>query len=126
MTSFRMKRINSQLQRAISETLQRRIKKGPAKEAVITDVECSKDLAHAKVFFTVIDKHRRGEIKQALEGVSGVLRGMLGEHLHLRQIPELHFIVDVSEERAREIDRLLDSLPETQSHSKNEETDEDV
>jgi ribosome-binding factor A len=44
-------------------------------------------------------------------GVSaGRIRGFLGREMHIRQIPELHFIFDDSELKARNIDALIDRV----------------
>ena len=51
MTNYRMQRINKQLQREISMLLEYKIKNETAKEAIITEVECSKDLEFAVVYF---------------------------------------------------------------------------
>ena len=53
--TFRMARINKQLQREISLLLESRIKKEAVKDAIITGVECSRDLEAAKVYFTQLE-----------------------------------------------------------------------
>ncbi|MDI9369768.1 MAG: ribosome-binding factor A, partial [Synergistota bacterium] len=45
-----------------------------------------------------------------LASVAGALRSRLGKLLSIRQVPALSFLVDTSEEHARSIDKLLDSL----------------
>lgn len=110
MTTFRMQRINKQIQREVSLLLELRIKNETAKKAIITDVDCSRDLEHAKVYFTTVDPSEREEVGKALGTVAGALRSQLGKLLTIRQIPALSFILDTSEEYGRGIDILLDSL----------------
>lgn len=114
MTTFRMQRINKQIQREISLLLEYRIKNETARLAIITGVDCSRDLGHALVYFTTLDTEIRRDVHKALKKIAGSIRGMLGKQLHLRQIPELHFRIDTSEEYGREIDRILDSILEDQ------------
>ena len=110
MTTFRMQRINKQMQREISLLLEMRVKNETAKKAVITEVDCSRDLEQAKVFFTTVDPEERDDVKKALSSVAGALRSLLGKQMKLRQIPVLQFFLDTSEEYGRVMDRLLDSL----------------
>jgi ribosome-binding factor A len=105
-----MQRINKQMQREISLLLEMRVKNETAKKAVITEVDCSRDLEQAKVFFTTVDPEERDDVKKALSSVAGALRSLLGKQMKLRQIPVLEFFLDTSEEYGRVMDRLLDSL----------------
>jgi len=98
------------MQREISLLLEMRVKNETAKKAVITEVDCSRDLEQAKVFFTTVDPEERDDVKKALSSVAGALRSLLGKQMKLRQIPVLEFFLDSSEEYGRVMDRLLDSL----------------
>ena len=110
MVTYRIDRINKEFLRSISEMLQGRIKKEEVRDAILTKVLVTKDLGHAKVFYTLIKPERRNEMQLALESVAGQLRAMLGKDMHLRTIPELHFLYDDSEAKARAMDELLDRL----------------
>jgi ribosome-binding factor A len=102
-----------------------RIKNETAKKAIITDVDCSRDLEHAKVFFTTLDPSERDAVHEALGSIAGVLRRHLGKLLTIRQVPALSFFVDTSEEYGRSIDILLDSLKSaSQDFEEQEEEDE--
>jgi ribosome-binding factor A len=124
MTSFRLQRINKQIQREISLLLEYKVKNDTAKLAIITGVECTRDLQHASVFFTTVDTKIRSDVLKILKKLAGSIRGMLGKQLHLRQIPELTFRIDTSEEYGRAIDRILDKIRENQSESESAEVDE--
>ncbi len=110
MTSFRMQRINRQLQREISLLLEQRVKNEGARNAIITGVDCTRDLQSARVYFTTVDPGIRDEVKKSLNKAAGALRTMLGKLLVLRKVPSLEFLIDSSEEYGREMDRILDSL----------------
>lgn len=126
MTSYRIDRVNKELLREMSEIVQRHLKNETAKEAIFTAVECSKDLRHAKIFFITLDPERGKSVQAALKNSSGAIRGVLGKTMRLRIVPELVFILDKSEEKAREMDRLLDSLENAQEDVPGEDTDSDV
>lgn len=79
----------------------------------ISDVEMSRDLQHATIFFT---RHGPPEdlirIQQALEHAAGFIRGQLAKRLSLRLAPHVHFKPDTSFEQGERIERLLATLPE--------------
>ena len=50
MVTYRIDRINKEFLRSISEMLQGRIKKEEVRDAILTKVNVTKDLGHAKVF----------------------------------------------------------------------------
>lgn len=110
MTTFRMDRLNKEFMRLIAEMLSRRIKDDSAAKAILTNVSVSRDLSHAKVYFTLLDERERGTVLKALTAMSGRIRGALGREMHIRQIPELHFLYDDSEKIARSMDELIDSV----------------
>ena len=110
MVTYRIDRINKEFLRAISEILQVRIKKDSVRDAILTKVSTSKDLSHAKVFYTLIAADRKDEIQKALDATAGQIRSMLGKEMHLRTIPELHFVFDDSEAKARAIEELIDKV----------------
>ena len=110
MGTFRMARINKQLQREISLLLGSRIKKEEVKDAIITGVECSRDLGRARVFFTAMDPRRRPALLEELQNVKGALRTLLGQSMKLRQIPALEFIMDESADYGEKIDSILSRL----------------
>lgn len=125
MTSFRIERINKEFLREISQLLQSRIKNEWAKKAILTGVECSRDLSYAKVFFTTIDAADQELVKTGLESVEGLIRSILGKEMRLRTIPEFRFIIDLSEEKARAMDAVLDRLKGERPRIQSPETEEE-
>jgi ribosome-binding factor A len=110
MPGFRIERINREMLREISDLIRTRIKDDSVRWAMLSEVDCSRDLSHAKVFFRTLPPGNPEEVKRSLDRVSGTLRGLLGRRMRLRQIPELHFVYDTTEDKARSIDAVLDSL----------------
>ncbi|MDR1471482.1 MAG: 30S ribosome-binding factor RbfA [Synergistaceae bacterium] len=112
MVTFRIERLNKEFLRLIADILANRIKDEGVKEAVLTHVDCSRDLSCAKVYFTLLDDSKKKGVLSALEASSGQVRGLLGREMHIRQIPELRFVFDDSERKARSIDELIDRVIE--------------
>jgi len=115
-----MERVNKELLREIVYLLEFSIKDDTVKDAVITSVNCTKDLKHAKVWFTTLNEEKRELTHEALKSAAGQLRKLMGERMYLRTTPQLEFCIDTSQDYGRRIDSLLDSLA-----IKSEETDSD-
>ena len=105
-----MARIDKQLQREISLLLRQRVKKEAVRDAIITGVECSRDLERARVFFTSVTPEGRAALLDALQSVRGIVRALLGQVVKLRRIPALEFVVDESADYGARIDGILDRL----------------
>ena len=110
MSSFRMERVNRELLREIVYLLEFSIKDDAVKNAVITSVDCTKDLKFAKVWFTTLTEESRESTLEALRSAARQLRKLMGERMYLRTTPELDFCIDKSQDYGRRIDQLLDSL----------------
>ncbi|MDN4572421.1 30S ribosome-binding factor RbfA [Pandoraea sp. XJJ-1] len=107
-------RINDQIQRDLSELIQREVKDPRIGLVTLQSVEVTPDYAHAKVFFTTLT----GEPKatgEALNEAAGYLRNLLFKRLHIHTVPTLHFHFDQSIERAIEMSRLIDTANATRA-----------
>ena len=109
-SNLRMSRINKQLQREIALIIETEIKKESVKSAIITGVECTKDLERAKVYFTALEARKCPGILKDLNEIKGAVRGLLGQTIKLRKVPALEFIIDKSSEYGARIDSILDRL----------------
>lgn len=112
MATHRIDRINKEFLRRISEILQSRVKNEYVEHAIITNVKVSRDLGYARVLYTLLDTSKQKKLQNELENVSGLVRSILSREMKLRTIPQIHFMYDDSEQRAREMDRLLDKVAE--------------
>jgi ribosome-binding factor A len=104
----RADRVAGLIQEELSRLLRREVKDPRLHEVVITAVQVSADLRHARVLFT--GSGRQGGVDEALAGLqsaAGFLRGQLGRTLHLRYAPEIVFEPDDSVERSLHVAALL-------------------
>ena len=76
--------------------------------ATITEVRVTPDLRQARVYVRVMGTgaEQTSTIK-GLTAAAGFIRHELTEQLQLRRAPELHFVLDRSEEYGQRIDELL-------------------
>lgn len=100
-------RIGEQIKRELAD-LVRQLKDPRIGMITITDVEVTKDLSHARVFFSVLGEEE--DVRQSqkgLEHAGGFLRKELGRALRLRVTPQLHFVYDDTQLRGQEMDQLI-------------------
>jgi ribosome-binding factor A len=93
----RAQRISEQMQRDLGTMILREMNDPRLQLVSISHVEVSRDLAFAKVYFTVLGE--RDDIylaQEALDNASGFLRNRLAEEMNLRKTPKLTFIYDQS------------------------------
>jgi ribosome-binding factor A len=105
----RSERVAGSLRRELATIIQMELKDPDVGFIGLSDVEVSRDLAHAKVFVTVFEADKADATIRALNQASGWLRSKLGRAMRIRSVPELHFHHDSSVETGRHMDDLIDS-----------------
>lgn len=110
----RLDRVNSEIQKAISESIIYNIENPKIKTALVTvsKVDISADFSHAKVFVSIFPDKTREEVFNALKTCVPFLRKEVARKVKLRITPELHLFLDTSEEYASRIDSLLNKISE--------------
>jgi len=104
----RSQRIGDQILKEISDLLLRKVKDPRLTGVTLTEVKVSKDLRNAYVYYSVFSQDEQKEQVQAgFESAKGFLRKEIGERLHLRYVPAIRFIYDISLEYGEKIERLL-------------------
>lgn len=106
----RTDRVAAQLRRELGTLVHQAVREHGLPSVSVSDVEVTRDLAHAKVFVTALDSGRAAEALAALRELAGEMRYQLGRQLRIRHIPELHFHYDDSVDRGERIEALLAGL----------------
>lgn len=112
----RSDRIASQIQRELARLVQHEVKDPRLGSPSILDVEVSKDLSQAKVYFSVLDAEDATQSLIALNHASGFLQREIGKVLKARITPRLKFIFDDSSFRGRNLSDLIDSAIAKDQH----------
>lgn len=102
----RTKRVNEMIKREISVMLIEEIRDPRLKFVTITGVEVSKDLQHAKVFYSYLGSDRQGA-QEALDKARGFVRRLVGQRVVMRYTPEIQFFYDKSIEHSDRIEQTL-------------------
>ena len=119
----RTDRIAGMIQRKLAEIIRLEIK-DPRMPSLLTisAVEVSRDLGHAKVYFTAFN----GDPIQTtviLNAAASYLRTALARTINTRIVPQLHFNYDESIEYGERLSRLIDDVNPPESAS-SENTDD--
>ena len=117
----RSDRVAGSLRRELAKILQMEVKDPEVGFIGLSDVEVTRDLAHAKVFVTVFEHEKAESSIKALNRQAGYLRSLLGKAMRIRAVPELHFHHDASVETGRHMDELIDSAVSSDRHAETEE-----
>ncbi len=105
----RMLRVGEQIRRELSLLIQQEIKDPRIGMVSISEVEVTVDMAHAKVFVTVLDDIDRAiETVRILNNATKFLRHQLAKRVVLRTTPSLHFYYDHSVQRGTDLSELID------------------
>ena len=110
----RARRVEEQLKRLLAELIRRDVKDPRVGLITITSAEVSRDLTHAKVFFTPFaGVGDAGAALEALRHASGYLRHQVRNLMRLRVAPELDFHIDDSVERGARLSALIHDAVES-------------
>lgn len=108
--SQRISRINSLLQREVSEQM-RRYYRSETAAITISDVDCSADLRNARIYFSVLgDEEQIQEAEALFRRIGKDLRQRVSKHIVLKYFPRFDYIYDPSLERGAGINEILDQL----------------
>ncbi|MCX8059550.1 MAG: 30S ribosome-binding factor RbfA [Spirochaetes bacterium] len=79
---------------------------------VITNVEVSKDLKVAKIFFIAKNRDEKiiDKILKELERLKSFLRKRIADEINLKYCPDIIFKFDYEEDRANRVDELIEKV----------------
>ena len=122
--SIKQKRLEGTIRKNISDIIQFGLKDPNVGFVTITDVHVSNDHSFAKVFVTFLGKDARAQAGlKALNRAKGFIRSELSQRLDIRRTPDLIFVLDETEMKARHIDEIIHNL-HTEDEMPEEETTE--
>ena len=119
----RTRRVGEQLQRELATLIRDEINDPRIGMVSVSAVEVSRDLSHAKVYFSTLGAEEDAAASlKVLEGAAGFLRHQLGSRLAMRHVPQLHFKQDHSLEEGARLSALIDTAVRGDQHD-DDETD---
>ena len=107
----RVHRVESELKKVLSVVLRSKVNDRKLAMVTITEIEASKDLAYAKVFYSCLIQEDVEYIKKAFLKSKGLFRSAVASSLKLRIVPDLKFIYDDSVEYGAKMeDKIQNAL----------------
>ena len=107
----RTDRVADSLKKELAQLIHRSMNDPRVVGVSITDVEVSRDLAHAKVFVTVIGKDTLKDAQPAMDSLNkaaGYLRSSIAKDDRMRSVPKLRFFYDDTLSKGQHISDLID------------------
>jgi len=112
-SDIRLKRIQDQMQRVLSQILENQVNDPRVEGVYVTDVTVDRELDYANIYVSSIQgKLQADEILEGLSNASGFIRYSLSQEIDLRVMPKLRFFWDETPEKADRIESLLAELRE--------------
>lgn len=120
--STRHGRINEDVKRAISDIINRQVKDPRLGMISITDVDVTRDLSLARVYFSVLgDEEAIQNTMAGLNNAKGFIRSELARRVKMRHTPDIVFAHDESLERGARINAILRNLGSSSENSGGDE-----
>ncbi|HRD49516.1 MAG: 30S ribosome-binding factor RbfA [Candidatus Competibacter sp.] len=106
----RIRRIGEQIRRELAELIRTELHDSRLTLVSTTSIEVSRDLAHARVYVTVVcEPDARAGLVAELNRAAPLLRRELGRRMHIRTVPKLEFRYDEVVEHGARLSALIDA-----------------
>ena len=127
----RTQRVGDFLKQELARLIQLEVRDPRVGMVSVTGVEVSRDMAHAKVFVTVLGKDTEADAADsiaALNHAAGFLRSQVARISNARTTPKLRFVFDASIGRGARMSSLIDAAvaADRERNEGNEATDDDA
>lgn len=91
------------------------------KHVAITDVDVSKDLSIATVYFNTLFPEYHKDALKMLQTNAPFIRSIVASKIRARRVPEIRFVYDASLERGSNLESLISKARETDPGFEEEE-----
>jgi ribosome-binding factor A len=106
----RTQRVADYLQRELAALIQHEVRDPRVGMVSITGVDVSRDMGHARVYYTSMNANTADEASESTEALNkaaGFLRSQLSRDSSMRMVPQLRFYFDSSVGRGRDLEDLI-------------------
>ena len=103
----REERVGAEIHRELAFLLRNEVRDPRLNKVTIQEVRVVRDMSHARVFFTLMDRDQAKAAEQALKKAAAFLRRRLSDLMNLRSMPQLHFEYDASLETGARLESLI-------------------
>ena len=104
-------RVGDEILKGIAELLVRKVRDPRVKGATLTGIHLSKDLKHARVYFSVIGvKEDILRAQAGLDSAKGFIKREIGLRMNLKYVPDIIFEHDISLEQGNKMEKLFQKM----------------
>jgi len=119
----RIERVNETMKREISLIVQQELSDPRLALITISRAEVSRDLQHAKIYFSALgDEARAVHAQDGLDSAKGLIRRTVAKRLRMKFTPELIFIHDKSVEYITHLREEMEKFNDTREKSSSADT----
>ncbi len=108
--SHRLPQVNELIRQELASLLLTEMEFPKGCLVTITRVDTAKDLRYAKVWLSVLPAYYFQKVLSKLKSNAGHLQFLLNKKLTMKPLPRLNFAIDDTEQKAEEIEKLLDRI----------------
>ncbi len=112
MRNIKIRRIEAEMVRTISEILLEEARDSVIKNVTITGAKVANDLSYAKVYFTSLSNMSHKDLEKEMNEAASYIRLMLADRMNLRNTPKLKFLYDDSVAYGEKIEKILREISE--------------
>lgn len=105
--SERIIKVNDLLRDLVAEALISQLSLKPGVFPTIAKVSTSKDLRHSTIAISVFPESEENYVKTALKNDLRTLERYVHGKLYMKPLPRLRFILDSTEQKADEVEKIL-------------------
>lgn len=106
----RTDRVSDAIQRELAFIIQREMADPRVQWVTISAVKLTRDMAYAKIYFTLMEESQKEAVTLVLNAASGFLRGLLAKKVSLRHTPHLEFHFDETLMKANRLCELISKV----------------
>lgn len=111
--SNRIEKLNSEFKRYIAELLSKKVKDPRLTEMfTVLEVNCDRELDSAKVYVSVFSTNaeKAAQTFLAICESEPLVRREISKNMHIRKVPQFHFVLDTSMSYGQKIEEILNEI----------------
>jgi ribosome-binding factor A len=106
----RIEKINELIKQQVSEIIPRELNLKPGIFLTVAKVDTSKDLRYTRIFISIFPEKETNYIRETLKKETYFLQGKLNKKLAIKIIPKIEFVIDLTESKADEVEKILSDI----------------
>ncbi len=112
MPTPRIPKINELIKQQLAEIMERELSLKQGVFITLSKIDTTKDLRYTRVSVSVFPEQESHYVSETLRKETPRLQRALHQKLYMKPLPRLSFLLDATEQRADEVEKILKKLSE--------------